>query len=65
MFSILQFHLDLFGTPIFKNESLNHRINEWLGLEVTLKIVEFQPHCHRQGCHSLDQAPIQTDLEHI
>jgi len=36
-------------------ESQNHRIIEWFGLEVTLKMICFQPPCHEQGHLPLDQ----------
>jgi len=41
---------------------------EWLGLERTLKIIQFQLLCHGQGHLSLDKAgqgPIQTGLEQL
>jgi len=47
---------------------INHRIIEWFGLEVTLKISWFQPPCHEQGHLPLDQvaqSPIQPGLEHF
>jgi len=36
-----------------------HRIAEWLRLEGSLKIIQFQPHCLEQGCHPLDQVATQ------
>jgi len=41
----------LFGTW----ELRNHRITEWLGLEGTLKTVEFRPPYRGQSCHLLKQ----------
>jgi len=45
-----------------------HRIIEWFGLEGTLKIIWFQPPCHKQGHLPLDQvaqSSIQPGLEHF
>jgi len=36
------------------------RIIKWLGLEETSEIVYFQPPCHGQGCHPLDQTAQET-----
>lgn len=33
----------------------HHRITERLWLDRTLKIIQFHPHCHGQGCHPLGQ----------
>jgi len=44
-----------------------YRITEWIGLEGTLKTIQFQALCHSQGHLPLDQvsqSPIQPDLEH-
>ena len=45
---------------------------EWLGLEGTLRIITFQPPCHRQSCQLLDQVldqiaqgPIEPCLKHL
>ena len=52
--------------------SYKQRIVEWLGLEGTSSIIEFQPSCHGQGCQPLDlvldhiaQGPIQPGLKHL
>jgi len=58
-----------FKNPRLPAELINailqfHRNTEWIRLEETLKIIEFQP-CCRQGCHPPDQAaqgPIQPGL---
>ena len=45
----------------------NHRITGWLGLEGTLKLIQFQPPCHGQGHLPLDQvaqSPVQPGVEH-
>lgn len=37
-----------------------HRIIEYIGLEGTSRIIDFQPPCHSQGCQLLDQAEDQA-----
>jgi len=49
------------------NINLFQRITEWFGLEGTLKIIWFQPPCHKQGHLPLDevaQSSIPPGLEH-
>ena len=41
--------------PFWLQHSTNHRITEWSGLEVTLKVTWFQRPCHEQGHLPLDQ----------
>jgi len=51
----------------------NYRTVEWLGLEGTSRLIEFQTTCHKWGCQPLDQIldqvdqapPIQPGLEHL
>lgn len=45
-----------------------HGIMEWSGLEETLKIILFQPHCHEQRhllLGQVAQSPSQPGLEHF
>jgi len=51
-----------------RHRQMWHRIIEWFGLEVTLKIVWFQPPCRGQGHLALDlvaQRCIQPGPEHF
>lgn len=57
--------------PRLERRQWDHRITEWLRLEVTLsdlKIFQFQPFCHGHDCHPSDQAaqsPTQRVLHHL
>lgn len=50
------------NTGIWRNsEDLRyHRIIAWLGLQGTLKMIQFQPPCSGQGCHQLNYTLDQT-----